>query len=57
MGVVWGADFTSSGFVLASSAIRRITSMKASSVSFDSFSVGSIMRLSWKSNGKYIVGA
>ena len=52
MGVLWGADFTIWGSALASSAMRIITSMKASSVSLLSVSVGSIISASWNRRGK-----
>src|SRR5262249_10996578 len=51
-----GADFTSSGSFSASSLMRIIASAKASIVSFDSVSVGSIMSAPFTTRGKYTVG-
>ena len=48
----WGADLSRSGSVAASSAIVSIASTKASSVSFASVSVGSIISASGTTSGK-----
>src|SRR4051794_17957744 len=51
-GVVWGAPFTISGCVWASSRISFIATTNPSSVSLDSVSAGSISKHSGTSSGK-----
>ena len=55
-GVVWGAVVTISGSVSASRAMDFMASTKVSRVRLLSHSVGSIMRASGTTWGKYMVG-
>ena len=56
IGVVRGHAIIDSGSVSTNFTISIRASMNSSSVSFDSVSVGSIIRASGTINGKYIVG-